>query len=87
MAAIILATSALQLIVASIGVLDMALTFFVDACLVAFYLFERTEEKKYLLLFYASMGLGMLTKGLIAIAFPVAFSFGMPSARGGRGSS
>lgn len=75
MAAIILATSALQLIVASIGVLDMALTFFVDACLVAFYLFERTEEKKYLLLFYASMGLGMLTKGLIAIAFPVGILF------------
>ena len=75
MAAIILATSALQLIVASIGVLDMALTFFVDACLVFFYLFERTEKKKYLLLFYAAMGLGMLTKGLIAIAFPVGILF------------
>ena len=75
MAAIILATSALQLIVASIGVLDMALTFFVDACLVAFYLFERTEKKKYLLFFYAAMGLGMLTKGLIAIAFPVGILF------------
>ncbi|WP_417084717.1 glycosyltransferase family 39 protein, partial [Megasphaera sp.] len=75
MAAIILATSALQLIVASIGVLDMALTFFVDACLVTFYLFERTEEKKYLLLFYTAMGLGMLTKGLIAIAFPVGILF------------
>ena len=46
MAAIILATSALQLIVASIGVLDMALTFFVDACLVTFYLFERTEVEE-----------------------------------------
>ena len=33
------------------------------------------EEKKYLLLFYASMGLGMLTKGLIAIAFPVGILF------------
>ena len=67
MAAVILATSALQLIVASIGILDMALTFFIDACLVTFYVFERTENKKYLLLFYAFMGFGMLTKGLIAI--------------------
>ena len=70
MAAVILATSALQLIVASIGILDMALTFFIDACLVTFYVFERTENKKYLLLFYAFMGFGMLTKGLIAIVFP-----------------
>lgn len=75
LAAIIVATSALQLIVASIGVMDMALTFFIDACLVSFYVFERTENKKYLLLFYAAMGFGMLTKGLIAIVFPVGILF------------
>lgn len=75
MAAVILATSALQLIVASIGVLDMALTFFIDACLVTFYVFERTENKKYLLLFYAFMGFGMLTKGLISIVFPCGIIF------------
>lgn len=75
LAAIIVATSALQLIVASIGVMDMALTFFIDACLVSFYVFERTEKKKYLLIFYAAMGFGMLTKGLIAIVFPVGILF------------
>ena len=75
LAAIIVATSALQLIVASIGVMDMALTFFIDACLVSFYVFERTENKKYLLIFYAAMGFGMLTKGLIAIVFPVGILF------------
>lgn len=75
LAAVIVATSALQLIVASIGVMDMALTFFIDACLVSFYVFERTENKKYLLVFYAAMGFGMLTKGLIAIVFPVGILF------------
>ena len=75
MAGIILATTALQLIVSSIGVLDMALTFFVNTCLASFYVFERTEKKKYLLLFYASMGFGMLTKGLIAIVFPLGILF------------
>ena len=75
LAAIIVATSALHLIVASIGVMDMALTFFIDACLVSFYVFERTEKKKYLLIFYAAMGFGMLTKGLIAIVFPVGILF------------
>lgn len=75
LAAVIVATSALQLIVASIGVMDMALTFFIDACLVSFYVFERTENKKYLLVFYAAMGFGMLTKGLIAIVFPFGILF------------
>lgn len=75
MAAIILATSALNLVVASIGVTDMALTFFIDACFVSFYFFERTEKKRYLLLFYAAMGCGMLTKGLIAIVFPFGIIF------------
>ena len=75
LAGVILATTALQLIVASIGVLDMALTFFIDLCLVSFYVFEQTEKKKYLLLFYASMACGMLTKGLIAIVFPCGIIF------------
>ena len=70
-AAVILATTALNLIVASIGVLDMALSFFLGAALVSFYYFERAGQKKYLLGFYAAMALGMLTKGLIAIVFPV----------------
>lgn len=75
LAAIILGTTALNLIVASIGVLDMGLTFFVNACFVSFYFFERTEKKKYLLLFYAAMACGMLTKGLIAIVFPFGIIF------------
>lgn len=75
LAAVILGTTALNLIVASIGIVDMALTFFVDACFVAFYFFERTEKKKYLLWFYVAMALGMLTKGLIAIVFPFGIIF------------
>lgn len=75
LAAIVTATSALNLIVASIGVLDMALTFFVNACIVSFCLMERSGNKRYLLIFYASMGLGMLTKGLIAVVFPFGILF------------
>lgn len=75
LAAGILATSCLNLVVASIDIIDMALTFFISACMVSFYAFERSEKKKYLLLFYAAMGFGMLTKGLIAIIFPFGIIF------------
>ena len=46
LAAAVLATSCLNLIVASINILDMALTFFMTGCMVSFYAFERTEKKK-----------------------------------------
>lgn len=36
---------------------------------------ERSGNKRYLLIFYASMGLGMLTKGLIAVVFPFGILF------------
>ena len=47
LASAILATSCLNLIVASINILDMALTLFMTACMVFFYAFERTEKKKW----------------------------------------
>ena len=75
LAAAVLATSCLNLIVASINILDMALTFFMTGCMVSFYAFERTEKKKYLLLFYIAMGLGVLTKGLVAIILPLGILF------------
>lgn len=75
LAAGILATTALNLIISSIGILDMALTFFVNACLVSFYAFERTERKRFLLLFYFSMGCAVLTKGLIGAIFPLGILF------------
>lgn len=75
LASAILATSCLNLIVASINILDMLLTLFMTMCLVSFYAFERSEQKKYLLLFYIAMGLGVLTKGLVAIILPLGILF------------
>ena len=62
LASAILATSCLNLIVASINILDMALTLFMTACMVFFYAFEHTEKKKWLVAFYIAMGFGVLTK-------------------------
>lgn len=70
-AAIILASSFLYLIIASINILDMAISFFITLSLVSFYQFSATLHKKYLYVFYASMALGTLTKGLIAIVLTV----------------
>lgn len=75
LASAILATSCLNLIVASINILDMALTLFMTACMVFFYAFERTEKKKWLVAFYIAMGFGVLTKGLVAIILPFGILF------------
>lgn len=70
-AAIILASSFLYLIISSINILDMAISFFITLSLVCFYQFSTTLRKKYLYVFYASMALGTLTKGLVAIVLTV----------------
>lgn len=66
-ASIIVGTSFLYLIIASINILDMAISFFLTLSLVSFYQFSTTKKYKYLYIFYASMALGTLTKGLIAV--------------------
>ena len=57
LASAILATSCLNLIVASINILDMALTLFMTACMVFFYAFERSEKKNGLLPFISPWAL------------------------------
>lgn len=66
-ASIIVGTSFLYLIIASINILDMAISFFLTLSLVSFYQFNTTKKYKYLYIFYASIALGTLTKGLIAV--------------------
>ncbi len=75
LAAAILATSCLNLVVASINILDMTLTLFMTGCMVFFHAFERYDNKKCLLAFYVAMGLGVLTKGLVAIILPFGIIF------------
>lgn len=66
-ASIILGTSFLYLIIGSINILDMAISFFLTLSLASFYQFSITKNFKYLYIFYASIALGVLTKGLISI--------------------
>lgn len=52
-------------------IFDSALTFFMVASTIAFYLAIETREKKWTAIAWASMALGVLTKGPVAIAVPL----------------
>lgn len=75
LAAAILGTCCLNLIVSSINILDMLLTFCLGATMTFFYAYDKYAHKKYLLGFYVFMGLGVLAKGLIAIILPFGILF------------
>jgi 4-amino-4-deoxy-L-arabinose transferase-like glycosyltransferase len=70
--ALVLATSPRLLMFARRIFIDMYITLFMGLTLVFFMLAERHPErrKRYLLLMYAAVGLGMLTKGPVAIVLP-----------------
>lgn len=74
LASIILATSFLYLIIGSLNILDMPVSFFITLCMVSFYQFGVTQKSKFLYIFYASMAFGVLTKGLVAIVFAIAIA-------------
>lgn len=75
LASIILGSSFLYLIIASLNILDMAISFFITLSMVSYYQFSTTLKSKYLYIFYASMAFGTLTKGLIAIILTFAIIF------------
>lgn len=75
LAGIILATSTLHIVLGSIDVLDMLITMFMTLSLVSFYEARTTRNRRWYLLFYAAMALGLLTKGLISIVLPAAIIF------------
>ena len=70
LSAIITAFSLLYFAIGTINITDMPLSFFITMALVSFYFAHIGENKKWYLLFYASMALGVLTKGLVAIILP-----------------
>ena len=74
-ASIILGSSFLYLIIGSLNILDMAISFFITISMTAFYQFSITLQKKYIYLFYVSIALGTLTKGLIAIVLTFGIVF------------
>lgn len=67
LAALMVATSFLYLVIGSLNILDMAIAFFLTAALTTYYFYGRTMKKAYLYWVYIFMGLGLLTKGLIGI--------------------
>ncbi|WP_196604338.1 phospholipid carrier-dependent glycosyltransferase [Pectinatus haikarae] len=73
--AVILATSTLHIVVGSIDILDMMITMFMTLSLASFYKARLSKNRKWYLLFYAAMALGLLTKGLISIVLPLGIIF------------
>jgi len=74
-AALILMSTPLYMLVGQLNLLDMGLTFFLTAALCAFLLAQQEgalpgDSRRYMLLCWASVGLGFLQKGLVAFAVP-----------------
>jgi hypothetical protein len=70
----ILGSSLIWAIHAQLNLTDMTLTFFLTLGFFAYYLGIRSS-RRWLLLFYASMALGVLAKGLIGVVLPGAVIF------------
>lgn len=67
------AVTALSLLYFAIGTItltDMPLSLFITAALAAFYIGHIKNDRRWFLVFYASVALGLLTKGLVAIVLP-----------------
>lgn len=67
------AVTALSLLYFAMGTItltDMPLSLFITAALAAFYIGHIKNDRRWLLIFYASVALGLLTKGLVAIVLP-----------------
>lgn len=70
LAGIVAALSLLHFAIGTINITDMPLSFFLTLSMAAFYVAHIGGNRKWYLLFYASMAFGLLTKGLIAIVLP-----------------
>lgn len=75
MAALMLASSFLYFAIGHINILDMSVTFFMNASLAALLLAQRptaskSETRTWMYVCWAGMGLSMLSKGLIGVAVP-----------------
>ena len=69
------ATSLLYFAIGRINITDMPMSFFLTLAMAAFYAGHRGGNKKWYLLFYAAMALGVLTKGLIGVVLPAGIIF------------
>jgi 4-amino-4-deoxy-L-arabinose transferase-like glycosyltransferase len=72
-AAAVLASMMMFVVLGQLLTLDMSLTFYMTLSLVAFLLAQQAREPRHwMLLAWAAVGLGVLTKGLVAATIPVA---------------
>ena len=62
-------------IIAKAAIADALLNLFIATSMFAYFLYVQTKRKRYLYVTFATIGLGMLTKGPVAILIPVAVSF------------
>lgn len=67
---IVTALSLLYFAIGTINITDMPLSFFLTLALTAFYIGHIKNDRRWYMLFYAAMALGLLTKGLVAIVLP-----------------
>lgn len=67
LASAILGTSLLYFILGQLNILDMGISFFTTLCLASFYIYVTEHKQHWIYIFYISMALGTLTKGLVAI--------------------
>lgn len=72
---IVVATSLLYFAIGRINITDMPMTFFITLAMTAFYLGHTRNSRVWYLVFYAAMGLGVLTKGLIGVVLPAGIVF------------
>lgn len=77
LAALILSTSVIFILLSRVLLFDMLLTAFFSAALLNFYLWYQSDSKKYLRFAYVFVALAVLTKGLFALVITplVAMSF------------
>ena len=75
LAGAVTAFSLLYFAIGTIALTDMPLSFFLTVAFASFYTAHASGNKKWYMAFYASMALGVLTKGLVAIVLPCAVIF------------
>ena len=69
-AGIITSLSLLYFAIGTITLTDMPLSLFITAALSAFYVGHIKNDRRWYLIFYASVAFGLLAKGLVAIVLP-----------------
>ncbi|GHS92754.1 glycosyl transferase [Synergistales bacterium] len=69
-AAVITGTSLLYIAIGTLDITDMLVSFFITLAMASCYIGHMRKNRRWYLVFYAAMALGLLSKGLIAVLLP-----------------